>query len=80
MISGEVLKYLKGEHVVIHQNRDQPQNRQVCLTMPLDGLNALRARLGPVFFYSRRWRIRGESSLWYIDVNSEQLSEAVELL
>ena len=36
MISGEVLKYLKGEHVVIYQNRDQPRNRQVYLTTPLD--------------------------------------------
>jgi len=34
MISGEVLKYLKGEHVVIYQNRDQPRNRQVYLTTP----------------------------------------------
>jgi len=35
MISGEVLKYLKGEHVVIYQNTDRPRNRQVCLTTPL---------------------------------------------
>ena len=34
MISGEVLKYLKGEHVVIFQKRDGPLNRQVCLTTP----------------------------------------------